>query len=367
MSRPIRVGVIGCGTISEIYMKNLARFADVELAACADAIDERAREKAAAHGIRAMRVADLLADPEIRIVLNLTVPKAHVEVALKVLEAGKSVYNEKPLTVTREDGMCITDIARARGLLVGCAPDTFLGAGLQTCRKLIDDGAIGRPVAAVAFMLSRGVETWHPNPEFYYKPGGGPMFDMGPYYLTALVNMLGPIRRVVGGAKISIPERTITSKPFAGQKINVEVPTHVTGILDFENGANATLITSFEVWRHSLPRIEIYGTDGSLAVPDPNSFGGPVRLFRQGGKEWEDVALTHAYAENSRGVGVADMAGALRNKRAHRAAGDMAFHVLDVMHAIHEAAADGGYVEIKSSCRRPEAFSAGQKDWEIDD
>ncbi len=258
-------------------------------------------------------MAELLADPEIEIVLNLTIPAAHAEVALAAIEAGKSVYNEKPLAVTREDGKRIVALARERNLRVGCAPDTFLGAGLQTCREVIDAGTIGEPVAATAFMLGHGPEGWHPDPDFYYQVGGGPMFDMGPYYLTALVSMLGPVRRVTGSARITSPERVIGSEPKRGQIIHVNTPTHLAGVMDFAQGAVGTLVTSFDVWGANVPRIEVYGTQGSLSVPDPNTFGGPVRLLRAGSKEWEEVPVTRPYAENSRGIGLADMATALRS------------------------------------------------------
>jgi predicted dehydrogenase len=247
-------------------------------------------------------------------------------------------------------------MAGEKGVRVGGAPDTFLGGGLQTCRKLIDDGEIGEPVAATAFMTCHGHESWHPDPEFYYKVGGGPMFDMGPYYLTSLVSMLGPVQRVTGSTRITFPERTITSQPKSGQKITVDVPTHVVGVLDFANGAVATIITSFDVWFAELPRIEIYGTKGSLSVPDPNTFGGPVRIRKAGDDAWRDVSLVYGYAENSRGLGVADMAHALRSGRAHRANGEMAFHVLDLMHAIHEAADQGRHIDVGSSCQRPALF-----------
>jgi predicted dehydrogenase len=322
--------------------------------ACADLILERAQAKAEEHGIpKACTTEELLADPEIEIVLNLTTPDAHAEVGLAAVEASKSVYNEKPLTIRREDGARLLQMAREKGVRVGSAPDTFLGGGLQTCRKLVDDGVIGRPVAATAFMACHGHEDWHPAPEFYYQVGGGPMFDMGPYYLTALVSMLGPVRRVTGSTQITFPERTITSEPRHGQRVIVEVPTHVVGVLDFACDAVGTIITSFDVWSHELPLVEIYGTEGTLSVPDPNLFGGPVRVCRGQEEAWEDVPLTHGYAEDSRGLGVADMAHALRSGRPHRANGEMAFHVLDIMHAIHTASDEGRHVVLESGCQRP--------------
>ena len=357
----IKIGIVGCGNISGIYLKNCTQvFEMLEVAAVADIIPERAKAKAEEFGIpKACTVEELLADPEIKAVLNLTIPAAHAGVCLAALEAGKSVYVEKPLATTREDGKRILEKARGKRLLVGCAPDTFLGGGIQTCRKLIDDGWIGEPVAATAFMTCHGHESWHPDPEFYYKKGGGPMFDMGPYYLTALVNLIGPARRVTGSARITFPERTITSKPKYGTKITVETPTHVAGVIDFANGAVGTIITTFDVWSAQLPRIEIYGTDGSISVPDPNTFGGPVYVRRHDANDWSEVPLTHGYAENSRGIGLADMACALLSGRPHRANGDMAYHVLDIMHGFHDASNEGKHYELKSACERPAPLPLG--------
>ena len=365
-----KVGIVGCGNISSIYLKNCQQvFTNVEVAACADLVLERAEAQAGEFGVaRACSVEELLADESIDIVLNLTIPNAHASVAAAAVEAGKSVHNEKPLTISRADGKSLLEAAAAQGVRVGGAPDTFMGGGLQTCRKLIDDGAIGRPVAATAFMTCHGHETWHPNPEFYYKPGGGPMFDMGPYYLTALVSLMGPVKRVTGSTSTAFPQRTITSEPFNGTVIDVDVPTHVAGVMDFAGGAVATIITSFDVWAANLPRIEIYGAEGSLSVPDPNGFGGPVRIRRAGGRdvEWEDVELTHGYAGNSRGIGVADMAAAIASGRAHRANGAMAYHVLDIMHAFHDASDAGKHVEVQSTCERPAALPTGLANGEID-
>lgn len=364
----VKVGIIGCGNISGIYLKNCTElFRNIELVACADLDMDRARAKAKEHQVpKACTVKELLADPEISIVINLTIPKAHAEVCLAVLDAGKSVYVEKPLAVAREDGRKILELAKSKGLLVGCAPDTFLGGGIQTCRKLIDDGWIGKPVAATAFMMCHGHESWHPDPEFYYKIGGGPMFDMGPYYLTALVNLMGPVKRVTGSAKITFPERTITSQPKFGTRVTVDTPTHIAGVMDFESGAVGTVITSFDVWHAQLPRIEIYGTEGSLSVPDPNTFGGPVYVRRFDAAQWSEVPLTHGYSENSRGIGVADMANALRSGRPHRASGALAYHVLDIMHGFHDASSTGRHYETASACERPAALPVGLQSGELD-
>lgn len=365
--QPVKIGIIGCGTISGIYLKNAKILEAVEVVACADLILERAKARAQEFDVpKACTVEALLADPEIEIVVNLTIPKAHGEVALQAVRAGKSVYNEKPLTTERDEAKELLGEAKRRGVLVGGAPDTFMGAGIQTCRKLIDDGWIGEPVAATAFMLSRGHESWHPDPAFYYQRGGGPMFDMGPYYLTALISLIGPVARVTGLARATFPERIITSKPKYGEKITVETPTHIAGVMDFANGAVGTIVTSFDVWGGNVPCIEIYGTEGTLSVPDPNTFGGPVRIRRAGAKEWHEVPLTHGYSENSRGLGVADMAYALRTGRPHRASGELAYHVLDIMHAFHDASEKGAHIELESTCRRPAALPMGLRHGQLD-
>jgi predicted dehydrogenase len=358
----IKVGVIGCGNISDIYLSNCRKFDNIEVAACADLIPKRASEKAAKHGVpRACSVDELLADPEIRIVLNLTIPKAHAEIALRALEHGKCVHNEKPLATTMKDAAKIMALAKKKKLLVGCAPDTFMGAGLQTCRKVIDDGLIGEPHAAEAFMMCRGHESWHPDPEFYYKKGGGPMLDMGPYYLTALVSMLGPVKRVCGAARITFKERLITSKPKHGQKIKVETPTHIAGVMEFKSGAVGVIITSFDVAAHVLPNIQVHGSEGSMLVPDPNGFGGPVRVKRVEWNEWREIPLMHPYAENWRGVGVADMARALQGGHPHRASGALAYHVLEVMTSIIESE-KGRYSNLKTTCARPAPMPLNNKE-----
>lgn len=358
-TKPVTVGVIGCGNISGAYMRMFKKLPAVQVVACADLRIEAAQALAAEYDVpQVLSVEALLADPSIEIVLNLTIPQAHGEVALAALAAGKSVYNEKPLALTRDEGQRMLALAAEKGLRVGGAPDTFLGGGLQTCRELIDAGAIGTPVAATAFMMSRGHEHWHPNPLFYYQNGGGPMFDMGPYYLTALVSLLGPVIRVTGTTRITHTQRTITSQPRYGEVMNVEIPTHVTGLLDFAAGPIATIITTFDVQASTLPWIEIYGTMGTLAAPDPNTFGGPVRVRLSTENEWEEIPVTRPYTENSRGLGLADMAEGLRTGRAHRATGALTYHVLDIMHAIHDASTAGRHVLLESTCERPEAMPA---------
>lgn len=366
METKIRVGIIGCGNIFPAYVKGCRVFDILEVVACADVLVERAQARALEFDIpKASSVEELLNDPNVDVVVNLTVPVAHADVSLLALGAGKHVYSEKPLAITREDGRAILNAAAAQGLRVGCAPDTFLGGGLQTCRKLIDDGVIGVPVAATAFMAGHGPEAWHPNPDFFYKVGGGPMFDMGPYYLTALIHLLGPVRRVTGSTRISFPERVATSKALNGHRISVEIPTHVAGVLDFANGTVATLITSFDVWTHNLPRIEIYGSEGSLSVPDPNIFGGPVKVKLAGEEEWRDVPLTHS-DQVSRGIGVADMAYGFVYNRAHRASGELAYHVLDLMHSFGDASESGQHVIVQSTCAQPAPLPVGLTLGELD-
>jgi len=368
MAKKVNVGIVGCGAISGIYFKNLTQtFANTRVVACADLFHDRAEAKAAEFGVpKACSVKELLADPEVAIVLNLTVPKAHAAVALAAIRAGKHVHGEKPLGVSRKEGAAILQAAAKAGVRVGSAPDTFLGAGIQTCRKLIDDGWIGKPVAANAFMQCHGHETWHPSPEFYYERGGGPMLDMGPYYLTALVNLIGPIARVTGSARATFPTRTITSQPKFGKVVKVETPTHIAGVLDFAGGAVGTIVTSFDIWGHHMPCIEIYGTEGSIAVPDPNGFGGPVRVKRHDTPEWMDMPLTHGYAENSRGIGVADMAAAIAGKRRHRASGELAMHVLDVMLAFEQASVSGKAVAIRTPCKQPAPLPLGLRNGQMD-
>jgi predicted dehydrogenase len=356
----LKVGVVGCGNISSIYLKNCgSAFKNLEVRALADLVPERAREKAAEFGAalgepRACSLAELLAADDIDAVLNLTVPLAHAEVALAALEAGKHVYGEKPLAVSLADGERIAAAAEARGLRLGSAPDTFLGAGLQTCRKLIDDGWIGEVVGATAFMLCGGHEHWHPDPAFYYKRGGGPMFDMGPYYIHALVSLMGPATSLVGQARKAWETRTIGSAAKFGERIEVEVPTSVAGLIEFESGASATLMTSFDVkGGSSHPPIEIYGSEGTLIVPDPNTFGGPVRLRRRGSADFVELPLLFGYDENSRGLGLSDLASAIEEARPARASGELALHALEIMEGLHVSAAEGRKYVMRHSCSRP--------------
>jgi predicted dehydrogenase len=330
-------------------------YPEVAYVACADIVEARAKSVAEAHGLRAMPVDDLVSDAGIDVICNLTVPLAHYEVSRAALKAGKHVYVEKPLGVDRDEGAALLRLAKEMGLAIGCAPDTFLGAGLQTCRAVIDEGRIGVPVAAVGNMVSHGPEGWHPDPGFFYQPGAGPLFDMGPYYLTALVSLLGPIKRVAALSRGVGDQRRIRSGDREGQVLPVNVPTHVAGVLDFETGPVATLITSFDVWKSALPRLEIHGTEASLSLPDPNTFGGPVRIFPAGATEWEDVPIDR-FALNQRGIGLANLAASLSGTGYNRASGQLAYHVLDAMVASVDSSLEGKYADLVSTVERPPAM-----------
>ncbi len=365
---PVKTAVIGCGVISSIYLQNATTWDILDVVACSDLDMVRAASQADKYHIpRAIPVGEVLADPDIELVINLTIPAAHSEVGLAALRAGKSIYSEKPLATCREDGQRLLEEARARGLRVGCGPDTFLGGGLQTCRKLIDQGKLGQPVGIMAHMLTRGPDYWHPDPEFFFKPGAGPLFDMAPYYLTALIALCGPVRRVTGSARITYPERTIKSGPKGGTKIRVEAPTTVASVLDFASGPIATLVTSFDYCNRMSASVEIMGSEGVLSAPDPNTYAGPVRLRRAFEDNACEMPLAFAHTENSRSIGVADMAYAIRTGRRHRANGDMAFHVLDVMCAILEASNMGQHVYLKSTCERPAPLSEGMGERQLDE
>ena len=354
----VKIGVIGCGNISGAYFGNITgKMQGVCVDAVCELIPERAQYAYDNYTIgRVISTDELINDPEIQIVLNITTPPDHYALCKQALLAGKSVHVEKPLSIEREQGRELVAIAQERALFLGCAPDTFLGGGIQTCRKLIDDGWIGTPICGSVSMICAGHEGWHPDPAFYYKKGAGPVFDMGPYYLTALVNLLGPVEYLYSDAKITYPVRTITSEPKYGEKVEVEVPTHVTGILSFKSGPVVTMTMSFDVWSAEQAHFDIYGTEGTLRVPDPNTFGGPVLIRRKGEKDWREIPLLFGYAENSRGVGLADMARCIREglpQGGNRCSGELAFHVLDIMCALHEGSPTGKKVKIKSTVKRP--------------
>lgn len=353
---PVRVGVVGLGTISDIYLTNMTtRFANLEVVACADLVRERAEAKAEKHGVpNVLSVDELIASPDIELVLNLTIPAAHYEIAEKAIAHGKAVYSEKPLATVSSEGQGLVDLARDKGVLLGAAPDTFLGAGIQTCRRLIDEGAIGEPVGAATCFASHGNEHWHPNPAFSYQPGGGPVFNHGPYYLTALVSLLGPIREVAGNSGTSFPTRTISSQPLAGQTIPVETPTFINAVFAFASGPVASFTATYDVWATERPKFEIYGSEGTLGVPDPNTFGGPVRLYRRETREWEDVPLDPGFDTNSRALGLSDFALAMREGRPPRAGAALANHVLELMEATETAGAAARTTTLTTTCDRPD-------------
>jgi predicted dehydrogenase len=362
-----RIGIVGCGNISPAYFKAAQKFEILQVTACADVNMEVAKARGTEFGVPAMTVAELLASKEVDIVINLTVPAAHAEVTMAALNAGKHVHSEKPLAIKLEDGQAILALAAKKGLLVGCAPDTFLGAGLQTCRKLIDDGWLGQVVGGSAFLASRGPESWHPNPSFFYKVGAGPMFDMGPYYITALVHLLGPVKRVAAITSKAFEVRMATCKERFGEMMPVEVPTHNCGTLEFLSGAVVSMTISFDVYAHRQAPIELYGTRGSLGVPDPNTFGGPVTLWTPvGEKTWRDQAFSHPYADNMRSIGAADMAYAIQGKRPHRTSGALACHVLEVMHAFEHSSKCGRQIEIESKPPQPAALPLGLVEGRLD-
>ncbi|WP_367848265.1 Gfo/Idh/MocA family protein [Rhodoferax sp. WC2427] len=349
----VGIGIIGCGNISAAYLQGATNFPILDIRGVADLHAPAAQARATEFGVPCRTVEALLADPAIDIIVNLTIPAAHVEVGLQVLHAGKHVYSEKPLGTTTAQARSLLALADARGLRVGCAPDTFLGGAQQTCRKLVDAGAIGQPVAGTAFFLCPGHERWHPNPAFYYAQGGGPMLDMGPYYITALVNLVGPVARVSGSTLRARSQRRITSEPLNGSLIEVEVATHVAGTLEFASGAVVSMATSFDVPRHRHSPIELYGTEASLLVPDPNHFGGQIELARPG-EDWQALPTEHGWADGTlRSIGVADMAHAIRADRPHRASGALALHVLEVMEAFQISSDTGRHVPIASRPERP--------------
>ena len=357
----VNVAIVGCGNISGIYLENLTdivknvNFDNVNVYAVADLIPANAQAKAEQFKVeRIMTFEEMLEDENIQIIVNLTTPPLHYDISKRALLAGKHVHSEKPLSISYEQGKELVQIAEEKGLFLGCAPDTFLGGGIQTCRKIIDDGLIGEVIGANAFMMCHGHESWHPNPAFYYQVGGGPMFDMGPYYLTALVSLIGSVDSVAGMTHTSFPTRRVTSQPNYGQIVEVEVPTHVNGLLRFHNGAVGNIITSFDVWGSKLPWIEIHGTRGSIQVPDPNGFGGQVMLRQYFDNDFKPYPTTFGYTENSRGLGVWDMADCiLTGRKDLRASGKLALHVLEIMEMIHVSSDNKAQVDLQTKVERP--------------
>ncbi len=372
-AKSFRVGLIGTGRISDIYLKTLSQSETVDVVACGSLNMDESCAKAIQYGIPiAKPPGDILADPEIDAILNLTIPAAHAEVSLAALEAGRHVYSEKPLVGDLADGRKVLNRAAELGLTVGNAPDTFLGGRWQTVRKLLDAGTIGRPTGVAAFVGTHGTERHHPNPDFYYQTGGGPMLDLGPYYLSAMVFFLGPIARVAGLSNRAFEKRMIENGPRHGQMMPVEVDTHVQGMLEFESGVIGSITMSFDVWDSEMPRFEIYGEDGVICIPDPdpvhgaNIFQGEV-WYRtrdtsrwslqprpRGREAWQIAKNTHGLNEDSRGIGLIEMADAIRNGRMPRCSGELAYHVLEAMYGILDSPKSGRFIDIESRPLVPE-------------
>ena len=372
-TKSFRVGLIGTGRISDIYLKTCAKFDEVEIVACGSLNMDESRAKAAEHNISRVATPDeILADPEIDGILNLTIPAFHAEISLKALAAGKHVYSEKPFATNLDDCARILALAEEKGLKVGNAPDTFLGGRWQTVRKLLDEGLIGKPTGVMAFVGTHGTERHHPNPDFYYQTGGGPLLDLGPYYLTAMAFLLGPFKRVSGMARKTFDRRMIENGPRNGEWMDVEVDTHSLSMFEFESGAIGSMTMSFDVWDSETPRFEIYGEDGTICIPDPdpvhgaNIFQGPVWYRTRAQSRWEFqprptgrgdwlvAENTHGFNEDSRGLGLVDLAYAVRDNRPVRASGELAAHVYEVMQGIADAPQKGGFVDIQSTCPVPE-------------
>jgi predicted dehydrogenase len=351
-TRPARVGIVGCGDVTNLYLPGVAPFESIELAACTDLDADRAAALAARGGFPAVTLDELLADPTIEVALVLTPPAAHAAVSRAAIAAGKHVYSEKPLATTRADARTILADADAAGVRVGAAPDTFLGGGLQTARALIDSGAIGEPVAASASFAHLGPERWHPNPGIFYATGGGPLLDLGPYYVTALVSLLGPVSAVSAVGRGVGSARRIGAGPRAGQTVRADVPTTVFGTLTFESGAVGGLTASFDAAGSRTPHLEIHGAAGSLSLGDPNTFDGEVCYRPVGADTWEDVPLRFD-GSVGRGIGLADMIDGIRTGRPHRASGELAFHVLDVLLALESATTSVRIEQVASRCDRP--------------
>jgi predicted dehydrogenase len=356
---PFGVGIVGVGKISEQYLATFPALPGLRLVAVSDLNEARAAEVAAEAGVDSYPVADLITRPDVDVVLNLTIPAAHAEVATNALLAGKHVYGEKPLALSPADATPFMELAAARGLRIGSAPDTVLGTGIQTARQLLDSGAIGEPVGASCFWAAPGHELWHPAPEFYYQPGAGPLFDMGPYYLTALVTLLGPIVSVSGVATRSARKRSVATGANSGGPIPVAVDTHVSAVLVHESGVSSSVTVSFEVWGTRHPMFEVYGTTGTLGVPDPNEFTNSVEILTSRNREWMTAAESAGYPNAGRGYGLADMAHAIATNRPHRASGELAFHVLEVMDAVLRSSDERSVIEIASAVARPEPVPQG--------
>ena len=364
MANTLRVGVVGCGNISTTYFTLAPLFKGIEITACADINSEAAKKAAETYHVKAMEPAKLIKGKDVDIVLNLTIPDQHFAVSMAAVKAGKHVYSEKPLTLSLKDGMKLRDTAEAKGVKVCCAPDTFMGGAHQRARKAIDDGAIGTITSGTAHVMGFGMEHWHPNPDFFFKPGGGPILDMGPYYIANLINLIGPVKRVASLTNMARPTRTISSQPRAGETIAVETPTNIHALLEFHNGAAVTLSASWDVWANRHANMELYGTEGAMYVPDPNFFGGEVLATKRSG---EPEPLSHwdhplgignqqhrqGMMANYRSVGLADLAAAVQANRDARCSLERTLHAVDVMTSVLKSGADGKFIEMKTTCTQP--------------
>ena len=356
----LNVALVGCGNISTQYLNNLPKLPNLTLASVSDVVDAAAQKVSAERGVPVRAIGDVLADDAVDVVLNLTTPQAHAPLTIDALQAGKHVYLEKPFATTLADAEAMVAAAQATNRRIGSAPDTVLGTGIQTARKLIDDGEIGTPVAATAFMMAAGHEAWHPNPAFYYLTGGGPLLDMGVYYLTALVTLLGPIEAVAGMGSRTRTERLVPDgAPRAGETLTVEVDTYVTASLRHTAGAISTLIVSFDTQASQLPRIEVYGTSASLSVPDPNQFANPVGIARTRNGKFEPVQDLAGYVDAGRGFGLSDMVRSIGMQTPHRQSAELGFHVNEVMERVLESISTRTFVDVISTCQRPAAVEYG--------
>lgn len=367
MTRELGVGIIGCGNISTTYFSLAPLFKGLKVLACTDLNMNAAELRAEEYGVKAQTVDELLANDELDIIVNLTIPDAHYAVSKRILEAGKHVYSEKPLVLSLEAGEDLRRIAKDKKLSVGCAPDTFLGGAHQLARKYIDEGGIGRITSGTCHVMSPGMEMWHPNPDFFFLPGGGPVLDLGPYYIANLINLIGPVKRVAALTSMASETRTITSQPRAGEVIPVRTPTNIHALLEFENGATVTLSASWDVWSHRHANMELYGTDGSLFVPDPNFFGGTVEASGRNKEIKPLEGWDHPFGINNqehangpranyRTAGLADMAVAILEGRDARCSLDRALHGVDVMTSILQSGAEGRFVELSTTCTQPQAL-----------
>lgn len=369
MDKTYGVGIVGCGNISTTYFELAPLFRRLEVRACADLNMDSAHERGSAYNVRAETVDELMSDDAIDIIVNLTIPDAHYAVTRQALEAGKHAYSEKPVALSIDDGKALAVLADEHGLKVGSAPDTFLGGAHQLARSQIDSGVVGRIVAGTAHVMSHGMEHWHPNPDFFFQPGAGPMLDVGPYYIANLINLLGPATRVAALTSSASPTRTISSQPRAGEAIPVGTPTNIHALVEFANGATVTVSTSWDVWAHEHAPMELYGTEGSLFVPDPNFFGGEVRASGRGTDIHAVEAWDHPCGRinvrdrnngneraNYRTVGLADMAAAIDEGRDHRCSLERALHGLDIMISILKSGETGQFVDLTTTCDRPAPF-----------